>query len=637
MVDLGSHRLRDLHEIEHVFQLVVDGIPADFPPLRSLDAFDHNLPVQRTEFVGRASELDRVSSLLAERRLVTVSAVGGAGKTRLALEVGARLLGEPFDGVHFVDLGPIDDPTMVAPAVAEAVRMPEGFGLAAFLRPRRQLLILDNCEHLLDAAAELVDELLVACPDLTVLATSREALDVEGEQLVPLGPLDPHGEGVELFIARARLLDPTYAPDARRREVIEQICDHLDGLPLAIEMAAARARDMAESELLDRLDDRFAVLRGGRRRVDRQRTLEAAIDWSYDLLSEESKGVLRRMTVFAGPATVNDVAAVCAGADGGSVVESLQDLVNANLVVVRTEEYGTGHTLLETIQHYATRKLSDAGEVDATRDRFLAYYAERTVEFIVSMPPMGVLAWARANMRAAIEHGLSTGADELVITIYGTFGGLIGRLGGLDLHPAVERAARRAGGAFPAVVDYIHLEQVAYRPRLRRGCPPDAAVPRDSDPRPAVRMDALPGLVVGPGMVGVVHLRRGSTDGCTTRRRAGRHRSARLAPRPAQRCEDEHRNRQLATPRPQSRWRGPAREWLHTGRWWCSTPSTGQRRRSRHSTHSTPGATMSSHTPGLWRLSSTMRSATRPEPTPRWRSHCGRRARQRCRCHAGGR
>ena len=137
--------------------------------------------------------------------------------------------------------------------------MPEGFGLAAFLRPRRQLLILDNCEHLLDAAAELVDELLAACPNLTVLATSREALDVEGEQVVPLGPLDPHSEGVELFIARARLLDPAYAPDARRREVIEQICDHLDGLPLAIEMAAARVRDMVESELLDRFD-RFAVL-----------------------------------------------------------------------------------------------------------------------------------------------------------------------------------------------------------------------------------------------------------------------------------------------------------------------------------------------------------------------------------------
>jgi predicted ATPase/class 3 adenylate cyclase len=466
VVDLGSHRLRDLREIEHVYQLAVDGIPADFPPLRSLDAFDHNLPMQRTDFVGRATELDRVSSLLAQRRLVTVSAVGGAGKTRLALEVGATLLGQPFDGVHFVDLGPIDDPEMVGRAVGEAVQMPEGFGLAAFLRPRRQLLILDNCEHLLDAAAELVDELLVACPDLTILATSREALDVEGEQLVPLGPLDPHGEGVELFISRARLLDPTYAPDARRREVIEQICDHLDGLPLAIEMAAARVRDMVESELLSRLDDRFAVLRGGRRRVDRQRTLEAAIDWSYDLLSEESKAVLRRMTVFAGLATVRDVAAICAGADGGSVVESLQDLVNANLVVVRAEEYGTGHTLLETIQHYAARKISEAGEVDEARNRHLAYYADRAVELITSVSPLGALAWDLANMRAAVEHGLSTGADDLVITIYGTFGGLMRRVTGVDLHPAVERAAHGAGGAFPAVVDYIHLEQVVFAPDL---------------------------------------------------------------------------------------------------------------------------------------------------------------------------
>lgn len=182
-------------------------------------------------------------------------------------------------------------------------------------------MILDNCEHVLDAAAELVDELLGACPHLTVLATSREALDVEGEQLVPLGPLDPHAAGVELFIARARLLDPTYAPDGRDREVIEQICDRLDGLPLAIEMAAARVRDMVETELLSRLDDRFEVLRGGRRRVDRQRTLEAAIDWSYDLLGEGARGVLRRMTVFAGPATVHDVAAICAGADGGPHVE----------------------------------------------------------------------------------------------------------------------------------------------------------------------------------------------------------------------------------------------------------------------------------------------------------------------------
>ena len=332
------------------------------------------------------------------------------------------------------------------------------------------------------------------------------------------------------------------------------------------------------------------------------------------------------MTVFAGLATVNDVAAVCAGADGGSVVDSLQDLVNANLVVVRTaEEYGTGHTLLETIQHYATRKLAEAGEADETRNRHLAYYADRAVEFIASVPSMGALAWAMANMRAAIEHGLATGADQLVITIYGTFGGLMTKLSDVDLHPAVEQAAYRAGGAFPAVVDYIHLEQVTFAPDFDEAArltqlfldtrTPDqlagwthypvwswvqawsALFASASDLEKATRIaDELADTDPDGWVLGLLH--------------------------------DVKLNIAVATGHAETAvtLRGPAMDWLHTGRCCCSTSSTGPGRRSRRSMRSTPGAMMSSVPRGLWRQSSTMLSVTRPEPTPRWRSHCGRRA-----------
>ncbi len=321
--DLGEHLLKDLERPEHVFQLDHPELPADFPPLRSLSALPHNLPQQLTSFVGREREVARLRELLATHRLVTLTGVGGSGKTRLALHVAAEVVDQFPDGVWLVDLSALSDPALVPQTVATALGLRETPGrdpvesLLVHLRTRDLLLVLDNCEHLIEACATWAERALRVVPELRVLATSREALGTVGEVVWPvpllsvpavstrspedLLPEIDRYEAVRLFAERATLVDPGFELTAADARAVVQICRRLDGIPLAIELAAARVRVLAPEQIASRLDDRFRLLAGGgRRALPRHRTLQAAIDWSHDLLEEPERILLRRLAVFSG-------------------------------------------------------------------------------------------------------------------------------------------------------------------------------------------------------------------------------------------------------------------------------------------------------------------------------------------------
>jgi class 3 adenylate cyclase len=316
--ELGEHRLKGLRELHRLFQLLAPGLTTTFPPLRSLRA-PNNLPVERSSFVGREQEIIAVLGALAEHRLVTLTGIGGSGKTRLALQVGALEIGNFPDGVFFVDLAPVSDPDLVPQTLAAACGMAPGDSpsgtartfverVAVAMAPRRSLLLVDNCEHVLDAAAILIDRLLTVCEQIVVLATSRESLGVEGEQIVQLPSLTVPGESanaevteaMRLFAERAHACSASFKLGADTMGPVAEICRRLDGIPLAIEFAAARVSHLSVQQIAERLENRFSLLTGGRRRVHRQQTLAASLDWSHDLLDEEERMVFRRAGVFAG-------------------------------------------------------------------------------------------------------------------------------------------------------------------------------------------------------------------------------------------------------------------------------------------------------------------------------------------------
>jgi predicted ATPase/class 3 adenylate cyclase len=343
--DLGEHRLRDLQRPERVFQLVAPGLPTDFPALRSLDSRPHNLPVQPTPFIDREREVPAVRGLLArqEVRLLTLTGPAGTGKTRLALQVAAEALDEFADGVYFVPLAPISDPGLVVPAVAQALGVREVAGHALVeglheaLRARpRLLLVLDNFEQVLGAAPR-VAALLAACPRLNVLVTSRAVLHLAGEHDFPVPPLTlperrtlpplerlAQYEAVRLLLERARAALPDFAITDANAPAVAEICHRLDGLPLALELAAARVRHLSPQALLARLERRLPLLTGGPRDLPaRHRTLRGAIAWSYDLLGPEEQALFRRLAVFAGGCTLEAAEAVCgAGSPGGAQLEA---------------------------------------------------------------------------------------------------------------------------------------------------------------------------------------------------------------------------------------------------------------------------------------------------------------------------
>lgn len=407
--DLGSHRLKDLQRPEQVFELRHPDLRGDFAPLKSLDALATNLPQQLSSFVGREAEMVQVRRLLGQTRLVTLTGTGGAGKTRLALQVAADLVdaAEYADGVWLAEFASVADGRLVAQSVASVLGMREEPGrtlldtLVAWLTHRSLLLVLDNCEHLVDACAAFAETLLRACPRLRILVTSREAFNIPGEtawRVPSLSSPDPQRlppagadrvaalgsyESVRLFMERAKTAAPHFAMSERDAPALAQVCHRLDGIPLALELAAARTRVLSVEQIAARLNDRFRLLTGGARTaLPRQQTLRATIDWSYDLLNEAERTLLRRLSVFAGGWTLEAAESVCAGdgVDESEVLDLLSRLTDKSLVNFAEQDGQARYRLPETVRQYACDRLCEKSEESAVRGRhcdWFAGYAER--------------------------------------------------------------------------------------------------------------------------------------------------------------------------------------------------------------------------------------------------------------------
>jgi predicted ATPase/class 3 adenylate cyclase len=443
LIDLGSHRLRDIDRPEQVYQVAVDDLPRSFPPLRSLSTRRSNLPLQLTSFVGRERELDEIAELIGRHRLVTLIGTGGTGKTRLMIEAAGRLLDRYRDGVWLAELAPLGDPSQIPSEVARSLGVPETPGTPAldtvtsFLAEKRLLLLLDNAEHLVDGVARLAERLLAGAPGLDVLTTSREALAVPGEAVVQLQSLScpamrharlgtveaaldldqaAASEAVRLFVERAVAVDPSFDLTVANVGSVAEICQRLDGIPLAIELAAARVSAMSPDDIALRLGDRFRLLAGGRRTaVPRQQTLHALIDWSWDLLTDDDRQLLRRLSVFTGGWTVPMAAQIVGDGpepvDPVDLMDGLSRLVDRSLVIA-DRGASTRYRMLETIRQYAREKLIAAGEAPALSDRHLEVFAAFAIEAERPLQGPTMVDWLDRldaeldNLGAALEWGL---------------------------------------------------------------------------------------------------------------------------------------------------------------------------------------------------------------------------------------
>jgi predicted ATPase/class 3 adenylate cyclase len=430
--DLGLHRLKDLPRPEQLYQLDIEGLPTEFAPLKTMDVRKNNLPLQLTSFLGRAAELQELKGLLAGGRLVTLLGTGGIGKTRLAIELATEVL-EDYANVWLAELASISEPGLVAPTLMTAIDVREQAGrspteaLIDYFGSKSALVILDNCEHLIESCAVLAESLLQACPKLKVIATSREVLGVAGETpwrvpslAVPdpdrLPPLEQVAEStaVALFIDRAQAASPTFQLTTDNAPLVVQVCQRLDGIPLAIELAASRLSLLSLPQMLTRLNDRFRLLTGGRRTaLPRQQTLRAAIDWSHELLAEPERTLLRRVSVFSGGFTLELAEEICAWSplDAGDVLDLLGTLVSKSLVGY--DEAGARYRLLETIREYAAERARAAQE-DAElqsrhRARFLALAeeADRELHGPAQLQWFALIDNEIANVRAAFDSWLA--------------------------------------------------------------------------------------------------------------------------------------------------------------------------------------------------------------------------------------
>ena len=439
--DLGEHRLKDLVRPEHIYQLTAPGLQSDFPPLKTLDNFPHNLPLQVTSFVGREKEMAEVKRLLWDARLVTLTGPGGTGKSRLSLQIAADFLELYPDGAWLVELAPLADPALLPLTVAKIFGIRESSGhsilslLTDHLRTRELLLILDNCEHLVEACAQFVDTLLKACPHILVLASSREVLGIAGEasfrvpslstpdarRMPPFETLTQY-EAVRLFIERAEMALPGFVVTKENAPAIAQICYRLDGIPLAIELAAARVQVLRVEQIASRLDNRFRLLTGGSRTaLPRHQTLRSLIDWSYDLLTPAERALLGRLSVFAGGWTLEAAEAICIGEgiEPEEILDLQIQLVNKSLVNSdRAQNVEARYHLLETIRQYARDKLLEAGGGERIRAQHLEFFlklaekAEPGLRGPDQVRLLDMLEKELDNLRAALEWGLECNLEK---------------------------------------------------------------------------------------------------------------------------------------------------------------------------------------------------------------------------------
>ena len=451
VTDMGEHRLKDLIRPERIFQLQAPGLPFEFPPLKTLDSWPNNLPLQLTSLVGREKEVEVVAALLrhSDVRLVTLTGPGGTGKTRLALHVGAELLNEYPDGVWLVELAPLADPNLVAPTIAQVLGVTEGGGrpvadtVAEYLKFKHLLLILDNFEQVMDAIG-VITAILKSAANAKVLVTSRVKLNVYGEHDYEVPPLLlpdlrrghlpaaerlSQYEAVRLFIERAQAARADFQVTNENAPAVAEICVKLDGLPLAIELAAARVKMLSPQALLTRLSQRLKLLTGGSRDLPaRQQTLRGAIDWSYDLLSPGERQLFWRMAVFQGGRTLEALETVC-NRDGDlqiDVLDGVQSLLDKSLIQQREGSGGEPRFwMLETIQEFAREKLQESGEEEELRRTHALFFVDLAQEADPRTREPGHEQWIglmeqeHDNFRAALRWSLDRGESEIACTLGG--------------------------------------------------------------------------------------------------------------------------------------------------------------------------------------------------------------------------
>ena len=437
--DLGRQSFRDVPEPVRVLQVIIaPTLQGEFPPLRAIPSHPNNLPTQLTSFIGREKELADIQKLLTDTHILTLIGPGGTGKTRLSIRVASALLDRFPDGVWLVELAPVLDPLLVSRATAMTMGLrdepqrPVIDMLCDYLRDKKMLIILDNCEHLVDACARMADKFLHAAPDVRILASSREALGIGGEvtyrvpslglpdlgQLPPVESLSQY-EAVKLFIDRARSAVPSFSVTNENAPAVAQICSRLDGIPLAIELAAAKVRVLGAEQIAQRLDDRFRLLTGGSRTaLERHQTLRAAIDWSYNILPAPEQVLFRRLSVFVGGWTLEAAEAICGDGLDLEVFDLLEQLINKSLALMEAAQGQTRYHMLETMRQYANEKLIESGEGDTVRERHLAYFlnlAETAEPHLIRPEQLEWLAKLDAdyeNLRLALEWALDKESAE---------------------------------------------------------------------------------------------------------------------------------------------------------------------------------------------------------------------------------
>jgi len=487
--DLGVHRLRDLEHPEHVYQLTAPDLRAEFPPLTSHGVPRNNLPPGLAPFVGRESEMEEIISLLGGHRVVTLAGTGGLGKTRTSVQVGARMLDRFEDGVWFVEFAPIAEDRYLPFTIAKATQSelaPEGDpveSLVRNLRDKHTFLILDNCEHLVEGIGMLAASIVGQCPNVTLLASSRQALGISGEitYRMPSLPVPKatarvtaadasRFAGLALFVQRASAVDSRFALTDENAPFVADLCRRLDGIPLAIELAAARVKTLSPRQLRDHLNERFRILTAGSRNVlPRHRTLHALIDWSYDLLTGEERAVFRRLGIFVNGFTLEGAQAVACGGDidGLDVIDLLDSLVDKSLVVSEPAGDSFRYRLLESTREYALERLSEAGEREQAARRHLEFFATSFWQLQERDEQTGggglrsVLLKAEIeDVRSALDGALERGDLEQGGRLAAATGQVWQRL---QLH-------REALARFDAFIQALDESEAAIRARLLSAC-----------------------------------------------------------------------------------------------------------------------------------------------------------------------